>query len=217
MANLRRRRRWRRAVLASVWPAAAVVVTVAGLVTVHVGNGSAGFEWGTWTGTDSIQVDEFVVRQGAAVGWFVTVVGQLGLASWGGSFVALRIRDRQEAQEPTLVIFSLSVHSELAIEALAEFKAVERPGWEPTDHHYDISHANFEESRWDARADQLEKVVRYGIDKIAGSGVDADLLRGPGVSVRAFFTFGPGAETLTPEIVEQLAHYNATIWIDATS
>jgi hypothetical protein len=37
----------------------------------------------------------------------------------------------------------------------------------------------------------------------------------PDVFVRAFFTFGFGAETISAELVQRLAQFHATIWTDA--
>ncbi len=46
--------------------------------------------------------------------------------------------------------------------------------------------------------------------------VDPEELRLPDVFVRAYFTFGFGAETISAELVQRLARFHATIWIDTS-
>jgi hypothetical protein len=57
--------------------------------------------------------------------------------------------------------------------------------------------------------------VSAALDRLDTSGVSPEELRRPDVFVRAFFTFGRGAETIGADIVERLARYHAHIWIDA--
>jgi hypothetical protein len=47
--------------------------------------------------------------------------------------------------------------------------------------------------------------VSAALDRLDTSGVSPEELRRPDVFVRAFFTFGRGAETIGADIVERLA------------
>ncbi|HEY4269235.1 MAG TPA: hypothetical protein VGM94_13690 [Galbitalea sp.] len=123
--------------------------------------------------------------------------------------------DELEEDEPTRVIFSLIVNSGSPIAALAHFPARTRAPRPDDDYFYDIFHAEFEDDNWNTRSDKLDAAVNDALDLLDASGVDPDGLAAPGVHVRAFFTFDPGAETIQASVVKRLAGYNAAIWIDA--
>jgi hypothetical protein len=116
------------------------------------------------------------------------------------------------------VIFSLGVHSSHPIAALAAFRdlGLNRRIPRPADHYfYDFGWSSFSEDDTSARAHKLDAIVNEAIDRMDGTGIDPDDLDASDVDVRAFFTFDPGAETISSEIVQRLARYHATIWIDA--
>jgi hypothetical protein len=125
--------------------------------------------------------------------------------------------DQLEADEPTRVIFSLSVNSETPIAALHDFPARTRAPRPNDDFYYDVYHADFEDSNWDSRAQSLDSAVNAALDLLDASGVAKSEFESSDAAVRAFFTFDPGAETITAGVVKRLAEYNATIWIDANS
>ena len=124
--------------------------------------------------------------------------------------------DREDDGE-TLVIFSFTIQCTSPIEALAPMRAFEiRPGMprELDDVFYDVAYATFEDNSWQTRADKLDAAVNDALDRLDATGVDPGQMRRPDVFVRAFFTFGGGAETITADTVERLARYHAWIWID---
>jgi hypothetical protein len=125
--------------------------------------------------------------------------------------------DLLDTDDETQVIFRLTVQAERPLEGLADLRVFEnRKGRLPDDEvFYDVAHASFEDGDWNSRADKLDAAVRHALDRLEASGVDPQDLRRPDVFVRAFFTFGPGAETLSADIIERLAMYHATVWIDA--
>jgi hypothetical protein len=125
----------------------------------------------------------------------------------------------QGGDDDTQVIFSLSVWSESPIEALAPMRSLTMPSGKPRADNeilYSIGKTvSFEDGNWDTRADKLDAAVNAALDLLDSTGVDPEEMRRPDVFVKAFFTFGEGAETISANIVERLARYNATIWIDA--
>jgi hypothetical protein len=125
----------------------------------------------------------------------------------------------QGGDEDTQVIFSLSVHCDFPIEALATLRNLTRTGGKPradNDVMYSIGKTiSFEDGNWETRADKLDAAVNAALDLLDSTGVDPQEMRRPDVFLKAFFTFGSGAETISAEIVERLARYHATIWIDA--
>jgi hypothetical protein len=123
--------------------------------------------------------------------------------------------ENEEDDESTRVIFSLTVHSDHPIAAFAGFPGRKRPQTETDDFFYELLMTSFEDGDWSSRADKLEAAVTIAIDRLEATKVDLAELAQDDVSVRAFFTFGPGAETISAELVERLARIHATIWIDA--
>ncbi|GAA0996257.1 hypothetical protein GCM10009563_16560 [Subtercola frigoramans] len=121
----------------------------------------------------------------------------------------------EEDDETTYVIVSLTIHSAHPIAALSVFSE-DGPTSSPSDeHHYEVHRASFSEADWSVRAERLDKAVNEALDKLDQTGLDTAELHHPAVFVRAFFTFGRGAETLSAEMVGRLARVHATIWIDA--
>jgi hypothetical protein len=120
-----------------------------------------------------------------------------------------------EEDEPTRVIFSLTVHSDHPIAALAGLTGRKRQQKKTDDYFYEVLLASFEDRDWSSRADKLDEVVTSAIDRLEATRVDLDELAQDDVSVRAFFTFDPGAETIRAELVSRLARIHAAIWIDA--
>jgi hypothetical protein len=125
----------------------------------------------------------------------------------------------QSGDDDTQVIFSLSVWSESPIEALAPMRNLTMAsGKLRADNEilYSIGKTvSFEDGNGDTRADKLDAAVTAALDLLDSTGVDPEEMRRPDVFVKAFFTFGEGAETISADIVERLAKYHATIWIDA--
>lgn len=120
--------------------------------------------------------------------------------------------------DETLVIFSFTVQSKAPIDALTPMRSFERGAGKPRDIDdvfYDVAHVSFEDGNWQTRADKLAAAVNDALDRLDATGVDPLEMRRADVFVRAFFTFGSGAETINADIVERLAQYHAWIWIDA--
>lgn len=124
-----------------------------------------------------------------------------------------------QGDDDTQVIFSLSVHCDFPIEALAPMRLLTRAGGKPradNDVVYGIGETiSFEDGNSSTRADKLDAAVNAALDLLDSTGVDPEEMRRPDVFIKAFFTFGEGAETISAETVERLARYHATIWIDA--
>jgi hypothetical protein len=125
----------------------------------------------------------------------------------------------QGGDEDTHVIFSLTVQCDFPIEALAPMRNFATAGGKPRandDVVYFIGKmTSFEEGNWRTRADKLDAAVNFALDNLDATRVDPEEMRRPDVFVKAFFTFGSGAETISADIVERLARYHATTWIDA--
>lgn len=117
------------------------------------------------------------------------------------------------------VIFSLTVQSMHPIPALETLRQRERiPGKPRPDDEYFYSAGptfSFDEEDWQPRADKLDHAVDEALRILEATGVNNNDLAHEDVFVRAFFTFWPGAQTISAEIVERLARVHATIWIDA--
>ncbi|HWT44645.1 MAG TPA: hypothetical protein VN085_01715 [Vicinamibacterales bacterium] len=118
-------------------------------------------------------------------------------------------------RDATRVIFSLLVNSNEAIDRLAELATARRSPEPDDDFLYTISKVSFSEDDWQVRADRLDEAVSAALDRLEATGVDLELLATDGVFVRAFFTFSPGAETISANLVARLARVHATIWIEA--
>ncbi|WP_345373605.1 tetratricopeptide repeat protein [Frondihabitans cladoniiphilus] len=113
------------------------------------------------------------------------------------------------------VIFSLDVLSLHAIPALSGLSSLS-PNIHPRDNfQYRVHHESFTESNWSLRADRVEATLTAALDTLEATQVDLAALHHPDVFVRAFFTFGSGAETIHAEALQRLAKFNATLWIDA--
>jgi len=123
--------------------------------------------------------------------------------------------ETEEDETGTYVIFSLSVDAEPPKNTLSDIPGRRRPRRPDDDFHYDFGQVSFDEARWDVRADRLDAVVNDALDRLEATGVDPGELKQEDVLVRAFFTFDPGAETLRASVIERLARWHATIWIDA--
>jgi len=121
----------------------------------------------------------------------------------------------EDDEDATQVIFSLSVNSDEAIDRLADFATVRRSPKPDDDFLYTISKVDFSEDDWRIRADRLDEAVSAALDRLEETGVDLGLLAAETVFVRAFFSFSPGAETISADLVVRLARVHATIWIDA--
>ena len=124
----------------------------------------------------------------------------------------------QGGDEATLVIFSLTVLCDHPIEALTPMRVLTMAGGKPRavdDVFYRIGKTTFEDGNWQTRADKLDAAVNAALDRLDATGVDPEEMRRPDVFIKAFFTFGSGAETISADIVERLARYHATICIDA--
>jgi hypothetical protein len=123
-----------------------------------------------------------------------------------------------DEDEVTQVIFSLTVQSTRPIAALEVSRRLERRNGVPfpeDQFFYQFGHVSFEEADWSTRADRLEAAVSDALGRLEATEVDPEVLQDPDVFVRAFFTFGRGAETIGADLVERLARYHAHIWIDA--
>jgi hypothetical protein len=123
--------------------------------------------------------------------------------------------------DDTHVIFSLSVDSSHEITALSGLRQLERTTGRrfPTDHFFYSAGAmaSIVENDSDLRADKLNAAIIASLDRLEGTGVKPDDLGSDGVRVTALFTFEPGPETISAEMVQRLARVHATIWIDATT
>jgi hypothetical protein len=127
-------------------------------------------------------------------------------------------RRSQDGDEDTLVIFSLTVQCDFPIEALTPMRNLTMASGKPRaddDVVYSIGKTTFEDGNWQTRADKLDAAVNSALDRLDATGVEPDEMRRPDVLIKAFFTFGSGAETISADIVQRLARYHATIWIDA--
>jgi len=125
----------------------------------------------------------------------------------------------QGGDEDTQVIFSLTVQCDFPIQALTPMRILTVAGGKPRaddDVVYGIGDTiSFEDGNWETRADKLDAAVNAALDLLDSTGVDPKEMRRPDVFIKAFFTFGSGAETISADIVGRLARYHATIWIDA--
>ena len=115
----------------------------------------------------------------------------------------------------TLVSFSLTVLSPHPIDALAPFAAPSLVARAADDFMYGISKVGFEDPDEATRSERLNRVVREALDLLDASGISPSELHHPDVRVRAYYTFDPGAETISADIVSRLARVKATIWIDS--
>ncbi|MEP6844002.1 MAG: hypothetical protein ABJA11_10790 [Pseudolysinimonas sp.] len=115
----------------------------------------------------------------------------------------------------TLVSFSLTVLSPHSIDALAPFAAPNLVAGATDDFMYGISKVGFEDADETTRAERLHSIVSESLDLLDASGISPSELHHPDVRVRAFYTFDPGHETISADIVTRLARVNATIWIDS--
>ncbi len=121
----------------------------------------------------------------------------------------------EDDEDATHVIFSLLVNSEESIDQLAAFATPRRSPKPDDDFLYTIGSVSFSEDDWRRRADRLDQEVTAALDRLDATGVDVGLLADDAVLVRAFFSFSPGAETISAALVARLARIHATIWIDA--
>lgn len=115
----------------------------------------------------------------------------------------------------TVVSFSLTVLSPHPIDALAPFAAPNLVAGAADDFMYGISKIGFEDADETSRAERLHSLVLESLDLLDASGISPSELHHPDVRVRAFYTFDPGPETISAQIVSRLARINATIWIDS--
>jgi hypothetical protein len=118
-----------------------------------------------------------------------------------------------DGDSQTHVIFSLSVNADEPIHAFAHI--LDSAKATVSDYFYDFGTTRFDESEANARAERLETAVIAAIDSLESTGVTRAELERDDVLVRAYFTFGPGAETISANLVQRLAKIQATIWIDA--
>jgi hypothetical protein len=123
--------------------------------------------------------------------------------------------DADDPDAATSVIFSLSIHSEHPIAAFAGVPGRRRSPRPDDDFFYNFGTVTFSERDSATRADRLEAEVHAALDRVYATGIDLDELALDAVFVKAFFTFGPGAETISAELVQRLSRVHATIWIDA--
>lgn len=123
-----------------------------------------------------------------------------------------------QGDDDTLVIFSMTVQCDVPIDALEPMRALTTSIGKPRaddDVSYDIGKVSFHDGDWNTRADKLDAAVNEALDRLDATGVDPAIMRRSDVFIKAFFTFGGGAETISADVVERLAKYHATIWIDA--
>jgi hypothetical protein len=119
--------------------------------------------------------------------------------------------------EPTSVSFSLSVLSPHTIDDLAPFAAQPFAARTDDDYMYGIYKGGFEEDDDVQRAGLLHELVSEALDTLDATGVSPSELTHPDVRVRAFYTFGSGAETIRSDLVQRFARINAVIWVDANT
>jgi hypothetical protein len=115
----------------------------------------------------------------------------------------------------TLVSFSLTVLSPHPIDELAPYAAPSLVALAADDFMYGIYKVGFEDADDSTRAERLHGIVIEALDLLDASGISPSELHHPDVRVRALYTFDPGPETISADIVSRLARINATIWIDS--
>jgi len=124
--------------------------------------------------------------------------------------------DEDADDDATGVIFSLMINSVGELPELAPFRHERRRPRPDDDTLYQIGTVSFEDDDWQSRAERLDAEVHGLLDRLDATGIDPTRLHDDDVLVRAYFTFDPGAETISAEVVARLARIHATIWIDAT-
>lgn len=105
----------------------------------------------------------------------------------------------------TLTVFAPSTIDELsAFERTGESKD---DGWS-----YDLGTIKIDEPDTDRRLHALDSAVSTLLDLL--SEVPREVLFDEESFVRLFLTFGRGAQTLWPALIQRIAAVNATVWID---
>jgi hypothetical protein len=108
------------------------------------------------------------------------------------------------------VIVSLSVFAPSAIDELSAFEWTGEStddGWR-----YHLGTIRIDERDTDRRLHTLDRAVSTLLDLL--SEVPREVLFDEKSFVRLFLTFGRGAQTLWPALVQKIAAVNATVWID---
>lgn len=105
----------------------------------------------------------------------------------------------------TLTVFAPSTIDELsAFEWTGEAKDGGRS--------YDLGTIRIDEPDTDRRLHALDSAVSTLLDLLAD--VPREVLFDEASFVRLFMTFGRGAQTLWPALIQKIAAVNATVWID---
>jgi hypothetical protein len=125
--------------------------------------------------------------------------------------------NEEEDDDPTTVIFTLSVISDHEIAGLESFFEPPRRPRDDETRIYTIHHFKVVDDDWSTRGDSVDAGLLEALDRLDATGIPPQELRGEDVWVRALFTFSPGAETITSDVIERLAKYHVTIWIDTLS
>lgn len=122
--------------------------------------------------------------------------------------------DAEEASDDDdhgLAIVSLDVFAPSAID---EISAFERAGESRDDGwRYELGTIRIDEKDTDRRQHALDSAVSALLDLL--SEVPREVLFDEASFVRLFLTFGRGAQTLWPALVQKIAAVNATVWIDS--
>lgn len=108
------------------------------------------------------------------------------------------------------VLVSLTIFAPSAIDELSAFERTEESrddGW-----WYDLGTISIEEEDAGRRLHALDGAVSTMLDLL--SEVPRAVLFDERSFVRLFLTFGRGAQTLRPALVQKIAAVNATVWID---
>jgi len=123
--------------------------------------------------------------------------------------------DDDGAEADGHVIFSFLVNSSKPIPSLQGMDGRKCPTRPDDDHLYDVYENIFDEPDGSARASRVDTSIHEAVDKLVATGIDLNYLQGEDVTVRAYFTFPVGPETIRAEALQRLASCHATIWIDA--
>jgi hypothetical protein len=123
--------------------------------------------------------------------------------------------DEFEELDPTRVIFTLSVMSDDPIPALLGMPGRTRAPRPDDGELYTIHHFDVTDDDWMTRGDAVDAALNEAFDKLDATGLSPEELSAPGVWVRALFTFNPGSETIHARVVQRMAKYHTTIWIDS--